>query len=632
MCSAFAGPAKSASSLAADHSNSVAGFEKAMPSVILHVDDRPELPEGVAEALRGDGYEILTTADPEEVIRLLVEREPALVVMELELPGCDGLDLLAGIREERPSLPVLIVTRALRDSGLHGEAIAVGIVDFLSKPVRPAELLATIRGIAPPSAAAEEPDPEPDDPGPVELAGRLADTPLPELLARLRRRGATGVVVAGQSQARVGVQLRNGSPCAVSGGRRRKARRGSRSEEEVESAIGRRAEAVLFEAFGWTDGSYRFAENRRLKSDTTLEISREPADLLLAGVLEAAPAELVSERLRKRASLYLMAAEELEDCLEGVDLTREQRRTLVDLGGEYTLHDMLETHAFEERLLYGLWVAGLLELHAAPILTLTELHCEPASDAVAGDAAPGVDPEASAVTVRELAKRVLVGDDFDVLDVPIDAPEDGIHRAYETLLQRISDVSLGGGDIALQAQTERIRRRVESAYEHLKDPEVRHAYALLRREEEEDRAAKPSAERALEAERWFRKGMGRLKSKRHAEAAEAFGMAAHLDPEQGEYVAHLGYALYLSKPKDKVVQREAMEHIANGIKRSPASELSYVYLGRIMRAKGDMQAARKLFQRALKIKPDCHAAIQEMRLLEMRRKKDAGLLSRLLKR
>ena len=93
-----------------------------------------------------------------------------------------------------------------------------------------------------------------------------------------------------------------------------------------------------------------------------------------------------------------------------------------------------------------------------------------------------------------------------------------------------------------------------------------------------------------------------LMKRRYEEAAEGFGMAAHLDPDEGEYLAHLGYALYLSKPGDSVIQREAMEHVAAGVKRSPERPLSYIYLGRILRGQGDTDAARRVFQRALRIR------------------------------
>jgi tetratricopeptide (TPR) repeat protein len=120
--------------------------------------------------------------------------------------------------------------------------------------------------------------------------------------------------------------------------------------------------------------------------------------------------------------------------------------------------------------------------------------------------------------------------------------------------------------------------------------------------------------------------------KRYVKAVEAFGMAAHLDPAQGDYSAHLGYALHLTRPKNELVRREALEHIAKGIKLAPDSWKPLVFLGRVFRAAGEPDNARKVLRRALKIQPDCHAALQELRLLgqpEMP-EKPRGLLERLL--
>ena len=120
------------------------------PPLILHIDDAPDLPAGLSEALEEDGYELLHTADPEEAMRIVEESSPALVMMELELRSCDGPDLMAGICDPSfSSVPVLVVTTARRDSALHGEAIALGVVDFLTKPVRGAALLEVIHEIAP---------------------------------------------------------------------------------------------------------------------------------------------------------------------------------------------------------------------------------------------------------------------------------------------------------------------------------------------------------------------------------------------------------------------------------------------------------------------------------------------------
>ena len=106
-------------------------------------------------------------------------------------------------------------------------------------------------------------------------------------------------------------------------------------------------------------------------------------------------------------------------------------------------------------------------------------------------------------------------------------------------------------------------------------------------------------------------------------------MAAHLDPKEGEYVARLGYALFLSNPKAPIVVREALEHISKGIKLSPNREKPYVYLGKVFRESGAPDRARKMLECALRIKPDCPSALHELHLLGTQQGKDSGVLNRL---
>ncbi len=642
-----------------------------MAGVVLYIDDSPELPQGFAESLRSEGYELVHAADAEQAVGLVEARRPALVLMELLLTGCDGLDLLEGIRERSPDLPIVVLTRAARLPGLYGQAVALGVSDFLSKPVLASQLLISVREFAtpPPPQVDLDDTPSGEYQSPVP-SGDLAALPFPELLQSLYRSGATGVLLVSQGQTRIGVQIRNGSPVAVGSGQSReslpdfllrsgKLDRGQHQriaaearaagsarealigagllgEQEVESALRRQAEGLLFGPFGWTTGRYRFAEGRRLRADTALELERDPARLLLDGVLEAAADETIRERMRKLAPLYVTGADPSDGALDGLELTRAQARRLADLGGGESVAELLRSGELDERMLYGLWLAGRIALQREPILVLVdELTAEDEPDsaaetpAAAGAAEPALAPQAA---LERLARRVLGNDDFSLLQVSAIATEGQRRAACDRLLAQIPQEIFHSPDPELRRLAIRVRDRIEEAWENLKDPETRAAYAVLQHEGRQDREGGADAERALEAESWFRKGNGFLKRKHYDEAVEAFGMAAHLDPDEGEYLSHLGYAMYLFDPQQELVQREAMEHIANGIKRSPDRELSYVFLGRLLRGKGDAETARKVLRKALRINPDCHPAHQELRLLELREQKGKGLLGRLWRR
>jgi cytochrome c-type biogenesis protein CcmH/NrfG len=93
-------------------------------------------------------------------------------------------------------------------------------------------------------------------------------------------------------------------------------------------------------------------------------------------------------------------------------------------------------------------------------------------------------------------------------------------------------------------------------------------------------------------------------------------MAAHLDPEQGDYAACLGWSLYRSNPANTIIRREALEHVAKAVKIDPGREKPLLYLSRIFRETGEREMAAKVLRRALRENPDSPALVQEMCLID----------------
>ena len=145
------------------------------------------------------------------------------------------------------------------------------------------------------------------------------------------------------------------------------------------------------------------------------------------------------------------------------------------------------------------------------------------------------------------------------------------------------------------------------------------------------RAASSRPQRAIAAEREFQKGEARLRSHDWSGALGHFERAVELYPDEGEYLAYCGWSFYLTHGHDDAVFRKAFDLVKRGAKLAPDREKPYLFLGRLCQAAGHLDAAERMFMKAVERRPDSIEALRELRLMQMRRPKQ-GLLGRLLRR
>ena len=117
------------------------GFEEQVR--VLAVDDDPQTLRYVRDTLAGAGYYPIVAGDPEEVLRLVEEEKPELVLLDMMLPGYDGIDLMKDIMEAA-DVPVIFLSAYGREE-LIARAFDMGAADYVVKPFSPTELAARIR-------------------------------------------------------------------------------------------------------------------------------------------------------------------------------------------------------------------------------------------------------------------------------------------------------------------------------------------------------------------------------------------------------------------------------------------------------------------------------------------------------
>ena len=124
---------------------------------ILAVDDDPQALRYVRDALSKSGYTPIVTGDPQEALRLMEEERPDLVLLDLVLPGTDGIDLMKDILGAG-DVPVIFLSAYGRDD-LIARAFDMGAVDYVVKPFSPTELAARIRAALRKQAVSEPSEP-----------------------------------------------------------------------------------------------------------------------------------------------------------------------------------------------------------------------------------------------------------------------------------------------------------------------------------------------------------------------------------------------------------------------------------------------------------------------------------------
>lgn len=112
---------------------------------VLVVDDDAKTVELVKLYLNRDGYRVLVAYDGNEALHLAHESRPDLVVLDLMLPGIDGLEVCRRLRKESDVPIIMLTARATDEDKLTG--LGLGADDYVTKPFSPRELAARVRAV-----------------------------------------------------------------------------------------------------------------------------------------------------------------------------------------------------------------------------------------------------------------------------------------------------------------------------------------------------------------------------------------------------------------------------------------------------------------------------------------------------
>jgi DNA-binding response OmpR family regulator len=112
-------------------------------ATILVVDDEEELAQNLADLLEFEGYTTQVCSSGEQALEKVVVHPPDLVLLDIQLPGIDGLETLRRLKEAHPTIPVLMVSASSK-RGTMEQVKKFGADGLILKPYDQDELLALI--------------------------------------------------------------------------------------------------------------------------------------------------------------------------------------------------------------------------------------------------------------------------------------------------------------------------------------------------------------------------------------------------------------------------------------------------------------------------------------------------------
>jgi DNA-binding response OmpR family regulator len=112
---------------------------------ILSIEDDPSFRDLLELHLHTAGHVVRTAGDPEEGLRSLLEEAPELILLDIDLPYLNGLEVLEALRSDDATraIPVIIITGRM-DEDTYGRCRRLGIDGFASKPLKLEELLKAV--------------------------------------------------------------------------------------------------------------------------------------------------------------------------------------------------------------------------------------------------------------------------------------------------------------------------------------------------------------------------------------------------------------------------------------------------------------------------------------------------------
>jgi DNA-binding response OmpR family regulator len=134
-----------------------------MPAKILIIEDDPHILLGLEEVLRSEQFEVASCNRGDQAIEAVKRHQPALIVLDVMLPGLSGYEVCKRLRAQKTSVPILMLTAKSQEID-KVVGLELGADDYVTKPFGLRELLARIHALLRRAGAAEKAEPDAGEP------------------------------------------------------------------------------------------------------------------------------------------------------------------------------------------------------------------------------------------------------------------------------------------------------------------------------------------------------------------------------------------------------------------------------------------------------------------------------------
>ncbi len=635
-----------------------------MSATVLCVQEDRSICGLYADALEAEGFETLPAHDGGQALEILRRQSPDFVLLDVYLPRQDGFEILAELRalHAREALPVLMLCEGDVTPELEERARSLGALGLAAAPLQADELVARVSqclkaGGAVRTGAARVPQ-----------QGSLKQLLFPELMHCLHLERFDGVLMLEHGKKKKAIELRDGWPTSVKsnliseclghflvrGGRCtqkqidesvKRMRTGEGMQGEILVAMDVLEEGAvvdvlrdhalekLFEVFSWRDGSFELRPGARVQRGSTIALEGHPSDLIVQGVRRQTPLRWIDRYIERHGAGFLVPAEASSPGEPDLMLKPAETKWVQRLDGSLELGSLADAPETIRRLVFAL--VCVERLSVARVAGDPEEAREAArsmSTPSAAASSENASEEDQRAELARMANAMQEQDHYGVLGVERDAGDAEIRSAYEKLAVRAHPDRFRGSSSSVRQLAAQVHARLTEARDGIGSEEARSQYDNQLSRSDRREADRDAGRRALQAETHFQRGERLLAERDYESALLEFGRAMEHFPSEGEYRAHYGWCLHLCHPDNAAMLGEAVEHCREGLKLAKDREKPYLLLGRLYKAMGKVGAAKKMFTRAVQIKPQCVEAMRELRIMDMRRDKDKGVLKRIFRR